>query len=55
MVTMPAITSVLLIRGDGVHALISWFVSTATFTTWFAVRLGKSGTWEEKRASQPEV
>ena len=52
---MPVVTSAFLIRGDGQTALLSWVLTTVTFITWCAVRLGKPGTWEGTRSSQPEV
>jgi hypothetical protein len=51
---MPVVTSAFF-RGDGQTALLSWVLTTVTFITWCAVRLGKPGTWEETRSSQPEV
>jgi len=55
LATMPVLTSVFMIRGESLPAFVSWVASTAAFITWCAVRLGKAGTWEERRSSQPEV
>jgi len=52
---MPVVTSAFMVRGDGLTALVTWALSVVAFITWCAVRLGKPGSWEETRSSQPEV